>query len=174
MLQRPSLPHTPGPQTPASPPHNPYPHVPPLKPRKSPPPSPRRTQAMTSASPLRHAQVRWHHPVTVRKTRRDTASTPSQHGVQARLRRQPAPRKPRHGATPMRRASPATACKPHHNPNPPRENLATSTQRACPATPTRCARAPPRRHPPQRHAKTPPPTRRDPALRPITATAHFL
>src|SRR6266702_1852285 len=96
MLQRPSLPHTPGPQTPASPPHNPYPHVPPLKPRKSPPPSPRRTQAVTSASPLRHAQVRWHHPVTVRKTRRDTASTPSQHGVQARLRRQPAPQKPRH------------------------------------------------------------------------------
>src|SRR6266702_4056974 len=98
-----------GTSNPRSPPHNPYPHVPPLKPRKSPPPSPRRTQAVTSASPLHHAQVRWHHPVTVRKTRRDTASTPSQHGVQARLRRQPAPRKPRHGATPMRRASPATA-----------------------------------------------------------------
>src|SRR6266702_1149551 len=81
MLQRPSLPHTPGPQTPASPPHNPYPHVPPLKPCKSPPPSSRRMQAVTSASPLRHAQVRWHHPVTVRKTRHDTASTPSQHGV---------------------------------------------------------------------------------------------
>src|SRR6266571_1512526 len=76
---------------PASPPHNPYPHIPPLKPRKSPPP--RRTQVVTSASPLRHAQVRCHHPVTVRKTRRDTAPTPSQHGVQARLRRQPAPRK---------------------------------------------------------------------------------
>src|SRR6266702_3445457 len=96
MLQRPSLPHTPGPQTPTSPPHNPYPHVPPLKPRKSPPPSSRRTQAVTSASPLCHTQVRWHHPVTVRKTRRDTALTLSQHGVQARLRRQPTPRKPRH------------------------------------------------------------------------------
>src|SRR6266704_4087391 len=173
MLQRPSLPHTPGPQTPASPPHNPSPHVPPLKPRKSPPPSPRRTQAMTSTSPLRHAQVRWHHPVTVRKTRRDTASTPSQHGVQARLRRQPAPRKPRHGATPTRHASPATACKPHHDPNPPRENLATSTQHSSPATPTRCTRAPPRRHPPRHHAQASPPTRRDPALH-IAGTAHFL
>src|SRR6266702_5031238 len=96
MLQRPSLPHTPGPQTPTSPPHNPYPHVLPLKPRKSPPPSPCCTQAVTSASPLCHVQVCWHHPVTVRKTHHDTASTPSQHGVQARLRCQPAPRKTRH------------------------------------------------------------------------------
>ena len=175
MLQRPSLPHTPGPQTPASPPHNPYPHVPPLKPHKSPPPSPRRTQAVTSASPLRHAQVRWHHPVTVRKTCRDTALTLSQHGVQARLRCQPTPRKPRHAPPQCGvHMSPAMACKPHHDPNPPRKNLATSTQRTSPATPTRCARAPPRRHPPWRHAKAPPPTRRDPALRPIAATAHFL
>src|SRR6266702_260224 len=68
MLQRPSLPHMPGPQTPASPPHNPYPHIPPLKPFKSPLPSPRCMQAVTSTSPLCHAQVRWHHPVTVRKT----------------------------------------------------------------------------------------------------------
>src|SRR6266702_8591170 len=114
MLQRPSFPHTLGPQPPASPPHNPYPHIPPLKPRKSPPPPPPRcTQVVTSTSPLRHAQVRCHHPVTVHKTRRDTAPTPSQHGVQARLRRQPAPRKPCHGASSTRCASP-TAHEPHH------------------------------------------------------------
>src|SRR6266702_2714385 len=71
---------------PASPPHNPYPHIPPLKPRKSPPP--RRTQVVTSASPLRHAQVRCHHPVTVRKTRRDTAPTPS--GTTQKPHHQPA------------------------------------------------------------------------------------
>src|SRR6266702_2671221 len=174
MLQRPSLPHTPGPQPPASPPHNPYPHIPPLKPCKSPPPPPPRcTQVVTSASPLRHAQVRCHHPVTVHKTHRDTAPTPSQHSMQARLRCQPTPRKPRHGATPTRHSSPATGCKPHHDPNPPRKNLATSTQRSSPATPTRCTRAPPRRHPPQHHAKASPPTRRNPALH-IAGTAHFL
>src|SRR6266702_4224765 len=126
-------------------------------------------------SPLRHAHVCWHHPVTVRTTRRDTALMPSQHGVQARLRCQPALRKPHH--TPPQcgaHTSPAMACKPHHDPNPPCENLATSTQRTSPATPTHCARAPPRLHPSRRHAKAPPPTRRDPALCPITATAHFL
>src|SRR6266702_6241626 len=96
MLQRPSLPHTPGPQTPASPPHNPYPHVLPLKPCKSPLPSPCCMQAVTSASPLCHAQVHWHHPVMVRKTCHDTASMPSQHGMQARLQCQPAPQKPHH------------------------------------------------------------------------------
>src|SRR6266702_4136391 len=149
MLQSPSLPHPPGPQTPASPPHNPYPHVPPLNPRKSPLPSPRRTQAITSASPLCHMQVCWHHPVTVRKTRHDTASMLSQHGMQAQLRRQPTPRKPCHvppqcgvqvlpGAN-LPHTSPATACKPHHDPNLPHENLATSTQRASPAPPTHCA-----------------------------------
>src|SRR6266581_7278425 len=116
----------PGPQTPASPPHHPYPHIPPLKPRKSPPP--RHTQVVTSASPLRHAQVRCHHPVTVRKTRRDTALTPSQHGVQARLRRQPAPRRPRHGATPTWHASPAT----------------TPTRRAKTSPPQHSAQVPPR------------------------------
>src|SRR6266702_1237733 len=96
MLQTSSLPHTPAPHTPASPPHNPYPHVPPLKPCKSPPPSPRHMQAVTSTSPLYHAQVCWHHPVTVCKTHHNTASTPSQHGMQARLQRQPALRKPCH------------------------------------------------------------------------------
>src|SRR6266702_7624974 len=141
---------------PASPPHNSYPHIPPLKPRKSLPP--RRMQVVTSASPLRHAQVCCHHPVTVRKTRRDTAPTPSQHGVQARLRRQPAPRKPRHGATPTRHASPAMACKPHHDPNLPRENLATSPHRSSPTTPTRCTRGPPRCHPPRHHTKASPVT----------------
>src|SRR6266702_8466100 len=110
---RPSLPHTPGPHTPASPPHNPPLHALPLKPRKSPLPLPRRTQAVTSASPLCHRQVRCHHPVTVHKTRRDTAPTPSQHGVQARLPRQPAPRKPCHGASSTRCASP-TAHEPRH------------------------------------------------------------
>ena len=156
MLQRPSLPHTPGPQTPASPPHNPYPHVLPLKPRKSPPPSPCRTQAVTSASPLRHAQVRWHHPVTVRKTRRDTASTPSQHGVQARLRRQPAPRKPRHGATPMRRASPATALTRRTRAPPRRASPTTTpTRRAKTSPPQHSAQVPPRQpvaHEPRRDA----------------------
>src|SRR6266702_4390033 len=96
MLQRPSLPHTPGPQTPTSPPHNPYPHVPPLKPHKSPLLLPRHMQAVTSTSPLRHAQVCWHHPVMGRKTHHDTASTPSQHSMQARLRPQPTMQKPRH------------------------------------------------------------------------------
>src|SRR6266571_5183577 len=141
MLQRPSLPHTPGPQTPASPPHNPYPHVPPLKPCKSPPPSPRRTQAVTSASPLRYAQVRWHHPVTVRKTRRDTASTPSQHGVQARLRRQPAPRKPRHLNT-ARKSRHANPLRTSPAATPP-----TTAPRKSPATnPPRPRPAPHRRH----------------------------
>src|SRR6266702_1138265 len=46
MLQRPSLPHTPGPQTPTSPPHNPHPCALPLKPCKSPlPPLPHGMQA---------------------------------------------------------------------------------------------------------------------------------
>src|SRR6266702_6690146 len=107
------------------------------------------------------------------KTRRDTALTLSQHGVQARLRRQSALRKPHHSATPTWHASPATACKPHHDPNPPLENLATSTQRSSPATPTRCTRAPLQRHPPRHHAKASPPTRRDPAVH-IAGTAHFL
>src|SRR6266702_4562980 len=131
MLQRPSLPHTPGPQTPASPPHNPYPHVPPLKPRKSAPPSPRRTQAVTSASPLRHVQVRWHHPITVRKTR---------HGVQAPPRPQPAPRKPRHLNTARKsrhanllRTSPATTPPTMA----PRKSPTTNPPRPCPA-PHRC------------------------------------
>ncbi len=106
MLQRPSLPHMPGPQTPASPPHNPYPHVPPLKPHKSPLLPPHCTQAMTPTSPLHHMQVCWHHPVVVCKTCCDTALMPSQHGVQAWLQRQPTLWKPHHGATPMQHASP--------------------------------------------------------------------
>src|SRR6266702_1381045 len=140
MLQRPSLPHTPGPQPPASPPHNPYPHIPPLKPRKSPlPPPSRRTQVVTSTSPLCHVQVRCHHPVMVRKTRRDTAPTPSQHGVQARLRRQPAPQRPHHSATPTWHASPAT----------------TPTHRAKTSPPQHSAQVPPRQpvaHEPRRDA----------------------
>src|SRR6266702_3036788 len=36
MLQRHSLPHTPGPKTPASPPHNPHPCASPLQLRKAP------------------------------------------------------------------------------------------------------------------------------------------
>src|SRR6266702_6070248 len=139
MLQRPSLPHTPGPQPPTSPPHNPYPHILPLKPRKSPPPPlPCHMQVVTSTSPLRHAQVHCHHPVTVRKTHRDTAPMLSQHGMQAQLQHQPALRKRHHSATPMRHASPAMACKPHHNPNPPHKNLTTSTQRSSPTMPTHC------------------------------------
>src|SRR6266702_4516613 len=137
MPQRPSLPHMPCPQSLVSPPHNPHPRASPLKPRKSPPPPLlHRTRAVTSASPLRHAQVRCHHPVTARKTSRDTAPTPSQHGVHARLRRQPAPRKPRHGANPPH-TSPATACKPHHDANPSRTSLAATpphhdaTQKPC-------------------------------------------
>src|SRR6266702_6895341 len=113
MLQRPSLPHMPGPQTPASPPHNPYPHVPPLKPHKSPPLPPHHTQAVTPTSPLCHAQVHWHHPVTVHKTCCDTASMLSQHGVQAQLQCQPALQKPHHSATPMQCASPAIALTCH-------------------------------------------------------------
>src|SRR6266702_3480669 len=103
-------------------------------------------------SPLRHAQVCWHHPVTVRKTRRDTPSTPSQHGVQARLRCQPAPRKPRHAPPQCGvHMSPAMACKPHHDPNPPRKNLATSTQRTSPAAtpPTTAPRKSPTTNPPR-------------------------
>src|SRR6266702_4675833 len=113
------------------------PHPPPLQPRKSPPPPPPcRTQVMTSASPLRHAQVRCHHPVTVRKTRRDTAPTPSQHGVQARLRPQPAPRKPRHVNTALKSrhanplhtspaaTPPATAPRKSLTTNPPRPRSA--------------------------------------------------
>src|SRR6266702_4220241 len=136
MLQRPFVPHMPGPQTPASPPHNPSPHVPPLKPRESLPPPHCHVQAVTSTSPLRHAQVCCHHPVTVRKSHHDTVPMPSQHGVQVRLQCQPAPQKPCHGTTPTWRASPATS-------------------------PTRCTRALPRcaspTTTPTRHAKTSPP-----------------
>src|SRR6266702_624514 len=84
-----------------------------------------------------------------------------------------AARKSCHGANPLH-TSPATVCKPHHDPNLPRKNLATSTQHASPTTPTHCAQAPPQCHPPQRHAKAPPPTRCNPTLRRIAATAHFL
>ncbi len=137
MLQRPSLPHTPGPQPPASPPHNPYPHIPPLKPCKSLLPLPPHClQVMTSASPLCHMQVHCHHPVTVCKTCHDTALKLSQHSMQAWLQCQPALWKPCHGATPTWHASPTTVCKPHHNPNLPCENLATSTQCSSPAMPT--------------------------------------
>src|SRR6266702_1388242 len=38
----------------------------------------------------------------------------------------------------MWHTSPTTACKPHHNPNPPCENLATTTQHSSPATSTHC------------------------------------
>src|SRR6266702_2030763 len=137
MLQRPSLPHTPGPQPPASPPHNPYPHIPPLKPCKSPPPPPPRcTQVVTSASPLRHVQVRCHHPVTVRKTRRDTALIPSQHGVQDPPQPNPPPCKPRHPTTaaksrhtnPLHKSPtampPATAPRKSLTTNPPRPRSA--------------------------------------------------
>jgi len=175
MLQRPSLPYTPGPQPPASPPHNPYPHILPLKPHKSPLPlPPHHMQVMTSASPLHHTKVCCHHPVTVHKTHCDTAPMPSQHSVQAQLQRQPTLQKPRHSATPMWHTSPAMACKPHHDPNPPCKNLTTSTQRSSPTTPTHCTRAPPQRHPPWHHTKASPPTHHDPALHPITGTAHFL
>src|SRR6266702_4452778 len=61
MLQRPSLPHTPGPQTPASPPHNPHPRASPPKPRTSPPPPlpnlPRRQHGAQDATTTRNANT---------------------------------------------------------------------------------------------------------------------
>jgi|SRR6266702_596904 len=113
MLQKPSLPHMPEPQTPASPPHNPYPHVPPLKPRKSPLLSPCCMQAVTSTSPLCHMQVCWHRPLMVCKTHHDTALTPSQHSMQAQLQHQPTLQKPCHGTTPMQHTSPAMVLTRH-------------------------------------------------------------
>src|SRR6266702_1196637 len=158
MLQRPSLPHTPGPQPPTSPPHNPYPHILPLKPRKSPPPPPSRCmQVVTSASPLRHVQVRCHHPVTVRKTRRDTAPMPSQQGVQARLRRQPTPRRPRHGATPTWHASPTMTPTCHAKTSPPQHSAQVP-----PCQPI--AHEPHRDTTPWHHTKASPPTCRNPTL----------
>src|SRR6266702_2415287 len=69
---------------------------------------------------------------------------PPCHGVQARLRRQPAARKPHCGAQvpPWRQ----------------------------PTAPEPCRDA----TPPWRASPTTPPTRRDPTLHPIAATAHFL
>src|SRR6266702_3426215 len=94
MLRRPSLPHTPGPQSPVSPPHNPHPCASPLKPHKSPPPPLlHRTQAHGRFY-LRHMQVRRHHyPVTARKIR---------------LRRRLVTCKPRRDAIPTRHARPTT------------------------------------------------------------------
>src|SRR6266702_4239385 len=120
MLQRPSLPHTPGPQTPASPPHNLHPRASPLKPRKSPPPPlPHRTQARGRLH-LRHMQVcRHRHPVTARKIR-----------PRCRL----ATCKPRRDAIPTRYARPAMPPT-HHAQAPPWRH--PNTERKVPPSPTR-------------------------------------
>src|SRR6266571_1628211 len=143
---RPSLPHTPGPQTPASPPHNPHLHALPIKPRKSPPPPPpRRTQAVTSASPLRHGQVRCHHPVTAAtllRRRPNTAYKPDFDANPPRENLATAP--PQRAAQVPPHTSPATACKPTTTPTQPAK---TSPRSASPATPTLRTRAPPLRQP---------------------------
>src|SRR6266702_1202614 len=144
MLQRPSLPHTPGPQTPASPPHNLHPCASPLKPRKSPPPPlPHRTQAHGCLH-LRHMQVRRHrHPVTARKIR-----------PRCRL----ATCKPHRDAIPTRYARPAMPPT-HHAQALLWRHL--NTERKTPTPPTRRAQAPPWRHPNTERKVPPLPTRRD-------------
>src|SRR6266702_474971 len=127
MLQRPSLPHTLGPQTPTSPPHNPYPHIPPLKPRKSLPPPPHHMQVVTSTSPF--------------ATHKSTGTTLS---WCARL------------AVTLLQCCPNTVCKPDFNANLPHKNLATAPpQRGAqvppqhaspPMTPTPHAKTPPPQH----------------------------
>src|SRR6266581_7742922 len=120
MLRRPSLPHTPGPQSPVSPPHNPHPRASPLKPRKSPPPPLLHRTQPRGCFYLRHMQVRRHrHPITARKIR---------------LRRRLVTCKPRRDAIPTRHARPATMPT-RHAQAPPWRHL--NTERKAPPPPTR-------------------------------------
>src|SRR6266702_564134 len=155
MLQRHSLPHTPGPKTPASPPHNPHPRASPLKLRKSPPPLPHRMQAHGRLH-LRHMQVHCHrHPVTARKIH---------------PRRQLATCKARRDDIPTWHTRPTTTptC---HTQAPPWRHLNTECKAPLPPT-SRDANLPRRQHaaqdptttPQRQHvaqdpATTPPPTR---------------
>src|SRR6266702_1419457 len=145
MLQRPSLPHTPGPHPPASPPHNPHPRALPLKPRKSPPPPlPHCTQARGRLH-LRHMQVCCHHhPITAHKicprcqlaTCKPTM-TPSQHGTQGLPCCRPAVRKPCCGTTLTRNARSChrrpTAMPPWHA-GPPHHAIPNTVRKTATAT----------------------------------------
>ncbi len=153
MLQRPSLPHTLGPQTPTSPLHNPHPHA--LAPQAS--------QVPATASASLHISLATSIFTTCNSTTTATLSLcarsahdtdlphasptvmSSQHGTQGPPWCWPATHKPRRGATSTRNARPQ-----HHQP---------AMHKPCHgATPTRNARLPlPTHHNANMAHRTPPP-----------------
>src|SRR6266581_3868008 len=155
MLQRPSLPHTPGPQTPASPPHNPHPVPRPLSLA-----SPCRRLCLTARKPVAASifatcksaatatpslHARSAHDAD--SPRASPAVTPSQHGTQGPPCRRPTTRKPRRGATSTRNARPQHRQPAVHKPR----HGATLTRNAR-SRHRRPAATPPQRAGPPHHA----------------------
>ncbi len=134
MLQRPSLPHTPGPQTPASPPHNPHPVPRPLSLA-----SPCRCLCLTARKPVAASIF-----ATCKSAATATPSlcTRSAHDADP-PRASPAVAPPQHGTQDPKTANPPCTSPIWRHPN---------TERMAPPPPARrnanmARRTPPRCHP---------------------------